>query len=50
MSAAGNDNDNDKDNNIIFNIKDAKLYVPVETLSVRGNQELLKLLSKGLKD
>ena len=50
LSAAGNDNDNDKDNNIIFNIKDAKLYVPVETLSVRGNQELLKLLSKGLKD
>ena len=30
LSAAGNNN---RDDNIIFNIKDTKLYVPVETLS-----------------
>ena len=33
LSAAGNNNDNNRDDNIIFNIKDTKLYVPVETLS-----------------
>ena len=32
-------NDNDKANNIIFNIKDMKLYVPVVTLSARHNQK-----------
>ena len=32
---------------INFTIKDTKLYVPVATLSVRDNQKLSKLLSKG---
>ena len=49
LSAAGKDNDNDKNNNIIFNIKDAKLHVPVATLSARDNQELSKRLSKGFE-
>ena len=46
MSATGADNANDKSNNIIFAIKETKLYVPVATLSVRDNQKLSKLLSK----
>ena len=46
-----NNNDNDNDgNNIIFTLKDTKLYVPVVTLSSRENQNISKLLSKGLKD
>ena len=32
--------------NIIFTIKDTKLYVPVVTLSARDNQKFSKLLSK----
>ena len=51
MSAAGNDNanTNDNDDNITFTIKDTKLYVPVVTLSTRGNQKLTKRLSKGFE-
>ena len=49
LSAAGNDNANDNDDNIIFTIKDTKLYVPVVTLSARDNQKLTKLLSKGFE-
>ena len=54
LSAAGihNLNDNDKGNNgnnIIFTIKDTKLYVPVVTLSARDNQKFSKLLSKGFE-
>ena len=44
---ADNDNGNDGYNNIVFTIKDTKLYVPVVTLSARDNQKLSKLLSKG---
>ena len=33
-------------NNIIFPIKDTKLYVPVVTLSAKDNQKLSKLLGK----
>ena len=42
LPAAGNDNANvnGNDNNNIFIIKDTALYVPVVTLSVRGNQKL----------
>ena len=42
LPAAGNDNanDNGNDNNNIFIIKDTALYVPVVTLSARGNQKL----------
>ena len=47
LSAAGNDNANDDD--IIFTIKDTKLYVPVVTLSVRDNQKLTKLFSQGFE-
>ena len=49
MSAAGNDNANGNDDNIIFTIKDTKLYVPAVTLSLRDNQKLTKLLSKGFE-
>ena len=49
LSAAVNDNDNDRDGKIIFAIKDTKLYVPVVTLSARGNQKLSKRLSKGFE-
>ena len=45
-STAGTDNANPKSNNIIFTIKDTKLYVPVVTLSARNNKKLSKLLSK----
>ena len=45
-SVAGTKGNND-DNNIIFTIKDTKLYVPVVTLSARDDQKLSKLLSKG---
>ena len=46
LSAVGNDNANGNDDNIIFTIKDTKLYVPVVTLSARDNQILTKLLNK----
>ena len=49
MSAAGNDSANDNSHNIIFTIKDTKLYVPVVTLSARDNQKLSKLLGKGFE-
>ena len=49
LSAAGNDNLNNIGNNIIFTIKDTKWYIPVVTLSARGNQKFSKLLSKGFK-
>ena len=49
LSAACNDNTNANRDNIIFNIKDTKLYIPVVTLSARDNQNLPKRLSKGFK-
>ena len=53
MSAAGannvNGNVNVYGNNVVFTIKGTKSYVSVVTLSVRDNQKLLKLLSKGFK-
>ena len=36
-------------NNIIFTIKDTKLYVPVVTLLLADNKKLSKLLSKGFE-
>ena len=39
LSAASNNDDN----NIVFTIKDTKLYVPVVTLSARDNKKLSKL-------
>ena len=51
MSANGNYNvnDNDNANNIVFTIKDTKLYVPVVTLSAKEKQKLSKILSKGFE-
>ena len=49
LSAVGADNTNASLNNIIFIVKDTKLYVPVVALSARGNQKLSKLLSKGFE-
>ena len=39
-------NANGNDDDIIFTIKDTKLYVPVVNLSARDNQILSKLCSK----
>ena len=52
LATSGNDNGNGDVNsdNIVFTIKDTKLYVPVDTLSVKDdNQKLSKLLSKGFE-
>ena len=49
LSAADNDNTNANPDNIIFSIKDTKLYVPVVTLSAKDNQKPSKLLRKGFK-
>ena len=51
MCATGVDNvnGNANDNNIIFNIRNTKLYVPVVTLSARDNQKLSKLFSQGFE-
>ena len=52
LSAAGNDNDNDnsdKGKKIIFIIKNAKLYVPVVTLSARDIKNYQNFLVKDLK-
>ena len=46
-AAVDNINGNNDDNNIIFSIKDTKLYVSVVTLSARDNQKLSKFLHKG---
>ena len=37
LSAAGDDNTNANLNNIIFTMKDAKLYLPFVTLSAKDN-------------
>ena len=49
LSAAGNENDNDRDDDVVFTIKDTKLHVSVVTLSARDNQKVSKLLSKGFE-
>ena len=51
MSAAGVDkfNGTDDDDNIVFTIKDTKLYIPAVTLSARDNQKLSKVLCKRLE-
>ena len=46
LSAVGNDSTNANTNNIIFTIKNTKLYVPVVTLLAKGDQKLSKLLGK----
>ena len=50
LSTACADNINERDsNNIIFTIKDTKLYVLVVALSASDNQKLLKRFNKGFK-
>ena len=51
LSANNNDNvnDNGNANNIIFTIKDTKLYVPVVTISAKDNQKLSKHPTKGFE-
>ena len=46
LFAAGVGNVSNKDDRVIFTIKDTKLYVPIVTLSARENRKLSKLLSK----
>ena len=48
LASAGVENNN-ADSDIIFTIKDTKLYVPVVTLSAKNNQKLSKRLSKGFE-
>ena len=49
IAAAISDNTNVNPNNIIFTIKNSKLYVPAIILSAADSQKLSKLLSKGFK-
>ena len=49
LTAACADNVDPSSNNIIFTIKDKKLYFPVVTLSTKDNQKLSKLLSQGFE-
>ena len=49
FSAAGNDNTNPNPNNIIFTIKDTKLYVSLALLSAKDNKKLSKLLKTGME-
>ena len=51
LAAAGADiiDNNNNNANIIFTIKDTKLYVLVVTLSAKDNQKPSKLLSKGFE-
>ena len=53
LSVANNENKISEDanaNNIIFTIKNTKLYVLVVPLSAKINQKLSNLLAKDLKD
>ena len=49
LSVNGNDNNDANSSNISFTIKGTKLYVPVVTLSAKGDQKRSKLLSKGFE-
>ena len=49
LSSVAGDNNDANSNNVIFTIKDPKLYVPVVTLSARYNQKLSKLLGQGFE-
>ena len=50
LAAAGADNTNANLNNRFFTITDTKLYVLVVTLSAKDNQQISKIVSKGLND
>ena len=49
LAAAGGNNTNANSDNIIFTIKNTEMFVPVVTLSAKGNRKLSKLRSKGLE-
>ena len=49
LPSAGTEDADANSDNIIFTIKDIKLYIPVVTLSVKDNQKLSKLLIKGFE-
>ena len=49
LAATSADNTNVNRNNIIFTIKDTKSYVPVATLSAKGNEIISEILSKGFE-
>ena len=49
VAGTDNSNRNNDDNNIIFTIKDTKLYVPVVTLSARDNPKQSNLLIIGFE-
>ena len=49
VGGTDNVNGNNDDINVIFTIKDAKLYIPVVILIARYNQKLSKLLRKGFE-
>ena len=49
LYAGSNDDTNANPDNIVFTIKDTKLYVPIVTLSAKDNQNLLNLLNKGFE-
>ena len=49
LTVAGDDNTDTNLNNVIFTIKDTKLFVPVVTLSANDNKKLSKPLSKEFK-
>ena len=49
LSAAGADNTNANPSNIIFTIKDTRLFFSVVTFTAKDYQKLSKLLSKGFQ-
>ena len=49
LASAGVENDGANSNNVIFTMKDTKLYVHVVTLSAKNNQKLSKPFSKGFE-
>ena len=49
LTAAGADNNDANYNNIIFTIKNTRLYAPLVTLSTGDNQKLSNLISKGFE-
>ena len=49
LSATGADNNDANSKNIIFTIKETKLYVPVVTLSAKDNQKPSKLKIQQIK-
>ena len=49
LAPTGVKNDGVDSDNIIFTIKDTKLYAPAVTLSTKDNQKLSKLFGKGFE-